>query len=104
LTEFFCIFFRFPEGEIFCLARLGIFFLPNFFSEMRSWLLDFFGPSITVRSYSITGFTLVLMGGVSVCRPFCLPKVVQNLPVLPALRLPRCLPAVKACRLPCCPY
>ena len=27
----------------FCLARLGIFFLPIFFSEMRSWLIGFFG-------------------------------------------------------------
>jgi hypothetical protein len=81
---------------------------------MRSWLLDFFGPSITVRAYSITGFTLVRMGTVSVCRLFCLQKVVQNPPVLPAPRmasafLPAALPlktlppAVlprRACRLP----
>ena len=49
---------------------------------MRSWLMDFFGPSITVRAYSITGFTLVLTFRVSVCGAFCLPKVVQNPPVL----------------------
>lgn len=69
---------------------------------MRSWGMGFSGPSITGWAYSITGFTLVLMGRVSVFEPFCLPKVVQNLPVLPALHLPRCrlLPAaLPACRV-----
>lgn len=69
---------------------------------MRSWLIGFFGPSITGWGYSITGFTLVLTGRVSVFEPFCLPKVVQNPPVLPALHLPRCrlLPAaLPACRV-----
>lgn len=64
---------------------------------MRSGLMDFFGPSITGWAHSITGFTLVLMRRVSVFWPFCLPKVVQNSPVLPAPRMAAaCLPA--ACR------
>ena len=71
---------------------------------MRSGLMDFFGPSITGWAHSITGFTLVLMRRVSVFWPFCLPKVVQNSPVLPAPRMAAaCLPAalpLKPCRLP----
>jgi hypothetical protein len=80
------------------------FYFKIFFSEMRSWLMDFFTPSITGWAYSITGFTLVLMRPVSVFGPFCLPKALQNLPVLPApRRAAACLPAVlprMACRLP----
>lgn len=64
---------------------------------MRSWLLGFSGPSITGWTYSITGFTLVLTLGVSVFDPFLWGKLLQNLPVLPACRLPRC-----RFRLPCC--
>ena len=45
--------------------------------------MGFFGPSITVRAYSITGFTLVLTGRVSVCNPILWAKVLQNPPVLP---------------------
>ena len=82
----------------FCLASQGIFFFQNFFSEMRSGLKGFSGPSITGWTYSITGFTLVLTGRVSVCNPFLWAKVLQNPPVLPACRLPRC-----RFRLPCCP-
>jgi hypothetical protein len=66
--------------------------------------MDFFTPSITGWTYSITGFTLVLMRRVSVFGVFCLPKVLQNLPVLPApRRAAACLPAalpLKPCRLP----
>jgi len=94
----FRIFWQLWKKWEFCLASLGIFFLPNFFSEMRSWLLGFSGPSITGWAYSTTGFTLVLTGRVSVCNPFLWAKVLQNPPVLPACRLPRC-----RFRLPCCP-
>ena len=33
------------------LAKLGVFFLPIFFSEMRSWLMDFSGPYISHLIY-----------------------------------------------------
>jgi hypothetical protein len=55
----------FSERETFCLVQLGIFFLLNFFSEMRSWLLDFSGLSITGWTYSITGFTPSAIGNVT---------------------------------------
>jgi len=77
---------------------------------MRSWLRDFFTPSITVRSYSITGFTLVLMRRVSVFWALLWGKVLQNPPVLPALppaalppAVPLCLPRCPAAFLPCLP-
>lgn len=63
---------------------------------MRRWLMGFFGPSITGWAYSITGFTLVLTRRVSVFEPFLWAKVLQNLPVLPASRLPRCRFACRA--------
>ena len=76
-------FFLGVEKSTFKSSLVGDFFFQIFFSEMRTSLLGFSGPSITVRSYSITGFTLVLTRRVSVLRPFLWGKVLQNPPVLP---------------------
>jgi len=101
---FFVFFLSFLEGDFLPSQSRHFFYFKIFFSEMRSWLMDFFAPSITVWACSITGFTLVLTRRVSVFGPFCLPKVVQNPPVLPApRRAAACLPAalpLKPCRLP----
>ena len=56
---------------------------------MRSWHIGFSGPSITVRAYSITGFTLVRMGRVSVFGAVCLALVLQKPPVLPRVGMIR---------------
>ena len=75
---------------------------------MRSGGRVFFGLSITGRAYSIKGFSLVLMRWVSVYSAFCLPKVLQNQPVLGAIlcRAVACRtasPAALPCRFPALP-
>jgi hypothetical protein len=77
------------------LPAKAFFFFQNFFSEMRSGLMGFSGPSITGWAYSITGFTLVLMGKALLFSRFLWRKYYKTCPFcLPAA----CLAAAIACR------